>query len=75
MGYRGATFDVDGVLVDLAHERAWHETLRLLIDSDWRDIRPRTTYTPGRITPAVYQGVVAGRLDALAAGRVERRSS
>ena len=27
-GFRGAIFDVDGVLVDSPHERAWRDTLR-----------------------------------------------
>ena len=61
MGYRGAIFDVDGVLVDSPHERAWRETLQLLMETDWRDVRPRTTYAPERFTPAVYQEIVAGK--------------
>ncbi|MCA1716809.1 MAG: HAD-IA family hydrolase [Actinobacteria bacterium] len=61
MSYGGAIFDVDGVLVDSPHERAWRETLQLLMENDWRDIRSRTTYTPERFTPAVYQEVVAGK--------------
>ena len=61
MGYRGAIFDVDGVLVDSPHERAWRETLQLLMETDWRDIQPRTTYTPERFPPAVYQEIVAGK--------------
>src|SRR5215210_3995004 len=61
VGYRGAIFDVDGVLVDSPHERAWRETLQLLMETDWRDVRPRTTYTPERFTPEVYQEVVAGK--------------
>jgi beta-phosphoglucomutase-like phosphatase (HAD superfamily) len=61
MGYRGAIFDVDGVLVDSPHERAWCETLQLLMETDWRDVRPQTTYAPERTTPAVYQEIVAGK--------------
>jgi beta-phosphoglucomutase len=61
VGYRGAIFDVDGVLVDSPHERAWRETLQLLMETDWRDIQPRTTYAPERFAPAVYQEVVAGK--------------
>jgi beta-phosphoglucomutase len=61
MSYRGAIFDVDGVLVDSPHERAWRETLQLLMETDWRDIRPRTAYAPERYTPAVYQKVCAGK--------------
>jgi len=61
VGYRGAIFDVDGVLVDSPHERAWRETLQLLMETDWRDVQPRTTYAPERFAPAVYQEVVAGK--------------
>ena len=61
MGFRGAIFDVDGVLVDSPHERAWRETLRLLMETDWRDVQPQTTHTPERFAPAVYQEVVAGK--------------
>lgn len=38
MGFRGAIFDVDGVLVDSPHERAWRDALRQLMDTDWHDI-------------------------------------
>lgn len=61
MSYRGAIFDVDGVLVDSPHERAWRETLQLLMWTDWHGIQTQTTYTPERFTPAVYQEVVAGK--------------
>jgi beta-phosphoglucomutase-like phosphatase (HAD superfamily) len=60
-GFRGAIFDVDGVLVDSPHERAWRDTLRELMQTRWSDIRSRTTYSPDRFTPRVYQDVVAGR--------------
>jgi beta-phosphoglucomutase len=61
MGARGAIFDVDGVLVDSPHERAWREALQELMENEWRDIRDRTTYSPVRFTPAVYQAVMAGK--------------
>jgi beta-phosphoglucomutase len=61
LSYRGAIFDVDGVLVDSPHERAWRETLQLLMETDWRNVQPETTYTPERFAPAVYQEVVAGK--------------
>jgi beta-phosphoglucomutase len=61
VSYRGAIFDVDGVLVDSPHERAWRETLQLLMETDWRDIRTQTTYTPERFSPAIYQEIVAGK--------------
>jgi beta-phosphoglucomutase-like phosphatase (HAD superfamily) len=59
--FRGAIFDVDGVLVDSPHELAWREAFRALMESDWRDVREQTTWTPERFTPAVYQEVMAGR--------------
>jgi beta-phosphoglucomutase-like phosphatase (HAD superfamily) len=60
MGFRGAIFDVDGVLVDSPHERAWRESLRELMETEWSDISARTTYSPERFTPAVYQEVMSG---------------
>ena len=41
MSYRGAIFDVDGVLVDSPHERAWRETLQLLVETNWRSVQPQ----------------------------------
>ena len=61
MSFRGAIFDVDGVLVDTPHERAWRDTLQELMDTRWSDIRARTSYAPERFTSAVYQSVVAGK--------------
>ena len=60
-GFRGAIFDVDGVLVDSPHERAWRDTLRELMETDWADVRPDTTYSPERFTPEVYQQVISGK--------------
>ncbi|WP_416955204.1 HAD family hydrolase [Nocardioides sp. T5] len=60
-GFCGAVFDVDGVLVDSPHERAWRDTLDELMESRWRDIRPRCTYSPSAFTPRVYQDVVSGK--------------
>ena len=60
-GFRGAIFDVDGVLVDSPHERAWRDTLQELMETSWSDIRPGSEYTPERFTPRVYQDVVSGR--------------
>jgi beta-phosphoglucomutase len=56
----GAIFDVDGVLVDSPHEKAWRESLRELMDSDWQDIRDRTTWSPEAFTPHVYQQQMSG---------------
>jgi beta-phosphoglucomutase len=61
MDFRGAIFDVDGVLVDSPHERAWQDALRQLMDTDWRGIRDRTTYSPERFTPKVNQEVMADK--------------
>jgi len=60
MAFQGAIFDVDGVLVDSPHELAWRESFRALMEGEWRQIRDRTTWTPERFTPAVYQQVMAG---------------
>lgn len=59
--FRGAIFDVDGVLVDSPHEKAWRESLRELMESDWRDIRDRTTWSPEAFTSHVYQQHMSGK--------------
>ena len=61
MGFRGAIFDVDGVLVDSPHEQAWREGMRQLLENEWSDIRPQTSYAPERFTPEVYQRVMSGK--------------
>ncbi|HZV51427.1 MAG TPA: HAD-IA family hydrolase [Candidatus Dormibacteraeota bacterium] len=61
MGFRGAIFDVDGVLVDSPHQRAWREALRDLMEHEWSDIRGQTGYRPERFTADVYQAVMAGK--------------
>ena len=58
---QGAIFDVDGVLVDSPHEKAWRQAFRELMESDWRDIRPRTSWSPDRFTPLVYQEQMSGK--------------
>ncbi len=60
-GFKGAIFDVDGVLVDSPHEEAWREGLRQLMDKEWADIRGETSYTPEAFTPRVYQQVMSGK--------------
>lgn len=60
-GFQGAIFDVDGVLVDSPHERAWKESLRELMETDWAGIRDRTQWSPERFTPQVYQRVISGK--------------
>ncbi|MFZ0217228.1 MAG: HAD-IA family hydrolase [Candidatus Dormiibacterota bacterium] len=60
--YRGAIFDVDGVLVDSPHERAWKEALQQLMDSPgWASLRAASDYTPDAFTSEVYETVLSGR--------------
>jgi phosphoserine phosphatase len=33
--FRGAIFDVDGVLVDSPHELAWREAFKALMEGEW----------------------------------------
>jgi beta-phosphoglucomutase-like phosphatase (HAD superfamily) len=61
VGFRGAIFDVDGVLVDSPHELAWREAFRAQMEGEWSDIRDQTRWTPECFTPAVYQEVMAGK--------------
>src|ERR1700761_391782 len=42
--FQGSIFDVDGVLVDSPHEKAWREALRELMESSWRGIRAALDY-------------------------------
>ena len=60
-GFRGAIFDVDGVLVDSPHEAAWRDAFAELMQSSWADIRDQTTWTPEAFTPEVYQQVLSGK--------------
>jgi beta-phosphoglucomutase-like phosphatase (HAD superfamily) len=80
----GAIFDIDGVLVDSPHERAWDESLRELMETEWRDLRPATNWTPERFTYAFYQETMSGRprlagaraaLEALGVPDAERRAA
>jgi len=59
--FQGAIFDVDGVLVDSPHEKAWRESLRELMEREWNDIRGLTTWSPGAFTPLVYQEEMSGK--------------
>jgi beta-phosphoglucomutase-like phosphatase (HAD superfamily) len=52
-GFRGAVFDVDSVLVDSPHERAWRDALEQLMGTSWSAIRDQTRYSPERFTPEV----------------------
>ena len=59
--FQGAIFDVDGVLVDSPHQKAWRESLRELMEGEWSGIRDRTTWSPEAFTPQVYQEEVSGK--------------
>jgi beta-phosphoglucomutase len=59
--FQAAIFDVDGVLVDSPHERAWREALEELMETNWRSLRSRTTYSPGRFSPQLYHAAMSGR--------------
>jgi beta-phosphoglucomutase len=59
--FQGAIFDVDGVLVDSPHEKAWRESLRQLMESDWSDIRNRTSWSPEAFTSRVYDEQMSGK--------------
>jgi beta-phosphoglucomutase len=60
-GFKGAIFDVDGVLVDSPHEQAWREGLKQLMENEWSDIRDETTWSPEAFTPQVYQREMSGK--------------
>ena len=59
--FQGAIFDVDGVLVDSPHEKAWRESLRALMETDWSDIRALTSWTPEAFMPRVYEELMSGK--------------
>jgi len=60
-GYEGAIFDVDGVLVDSPHEKAWRQALRELMEGEWAPIRDRTTWSEDAFTRQVYETQVSGK--------------
>ena len=73
-GFRGAIFDVDGVLVDSPHEAAWRDALRGAHGGRvGRHPRPDARWSPEAFTPQVYQQVHVGQ--AAHGGRAARRSS
>ena len=61
MRLEGGIFDIDGVLLDTPHEKAWRQALEELMIGPWKSLAPQTTYTPGAFTSAVYQTQVAGK--------------
>lgn len=60
-GFSGAIFDVDGVLVDSPHERAWKDSLRELMEGEWADVAPSTSWSPEAFTSQVYQEQMSGK--------------
>ena len=61
MRLHGGIFDVDGVLLDTPHERAWRVALDQLMVGPWQTLQPQTAYRPGAFTSRVYQDEVAGK--------------
>jgi beta-phosphoglucomutase len=61
MRFTGGIFDVDGVLLDTPHERAWREALAHLMAGPWHALMPSTSYRPDAFTDEVYQDYVAGK--------------
>ncbi len=61
VGFAAVIFDVDGVLVDSPHERAWRETLDEFMHGAWANVAADSSYALDRFDSAVYQAVVAGK--------------
>jgi HAD superfamily hydrolase (TIGR01509 family) len=61
MYYKAYIFDVDGVLVDTPHERAWADALNRLMAGPWAALARRIGYAPERFTSAFYQQHLAGK--------------
>jgi beta-phosphoglucomutase-like phosphatase (HAD superfamily) len=59
--FEGAIFDIDGVLVDSPHEQAWRDSLRDLMEGEWRDIRERTKWFPDAFTRQIYEMEASGK--------------
>lgn len=59
--FAAAIFDVDGVLVNSPHERAWRDSLRELMEGEWAEIAAGTTWAPDRFTAKVYQEQLSGK--------------
>ena len=49
------------MLVDSPHEKAWRESLRQLMESDWSDIRNQTKWSPETVTSRVYEEQMSGK--------------
>jgi beta-phosphoglucomutase-like phosphatase (HAD superfamily) len=58
--FQGAIFDVDGVLVDSPHYRAWRDALQELMGTEWTDVRGRTSEVS---RPALAEGLLERKRD------------
>jgi beta-phosphoglucomutase-like phosphatase (HAD superfamily) len=61
MRFQGAIFDIDGVLIDSPHERAWRDSLNRLMAGPWQPLATQLGYQPEHYTSEVYQALVAGK--------------
>jgi beta-phosphoglucomutase-like phosphatase (HAD superfamily) len=61
MHLEGGIFDIDGVVLDTPHEKAWREALEGLMTGPWRQLAAQSSYTSGAFTTAFYQEHVAGK--------------
>ena len=52
---------MDGVPVDSSHEKAWRESLPELMESEWSDIRDRTSWSVEAFTSRVYDEQMSGK--------------
>ncbi|MBN1172151.1 MAG: HAD-IA family hydrolase, partial [Micromonosporaceae bacterium] len=59
--FEAVIFDVDGVLVDSPHEKAWRESLCELMEGEWNDIQDQTTWSSEAFTALVYQEELSGK--------------
>ncbi|MFP5362016.1 MAG: HAD family hydrolase [Thermoleophilia bacterium] len=59
--FRGAIFDVDGVLVDSPHEAAWRDALQELMEGEWAGVAGQTSWSPDAFTAEVYQQELSGK--------------
>jgi beta-phosphoglucomutase len=54
-------FDVDGVLVDTPHERAWAEALHRLMAGEWAALAQQIGYASAQFSSTFYQQHLAGK--------------
>lgn len=61
MRFHGGIFDIDGVLLDTPHERAWRVALNELMAGPWHALHLQTPYRPAAFTSRMYEDVIAGK--------------